>query len=189
MIERYGVILIVLIIAQRLLELRLAAKHTKNARHAGAIEVDAKNFYWFYLLHAGFFASLLTEIWLSRFSLTNIWIPALIVFIGAQLLRIWSIATLGGNWNIRIFVIPGTTPVTRGPYRYVRHPNYLAVTLEILSLPLVFHAYVTAIVFSVLNFFILRRRISIEEAAWMQQSEYATLMHIQKRSWFSRHTS
>ena len=87
------------------------------------------------------------------------------VFIITQLIRYWAIASLGKYWNTRIFVVPGLNLVTNGPYKYIRHPNYIAVIIEIAVIPLIFSCYITAIVFSILNLVTLRRRISIEENA------------------------
>ncbi len=181
MIVRIAFALITLVMIERFVELRLAAKYAVMLRNAGAHEIDADHFYWFFIVHGGFFISLCLEIWYGKASLQSIWPPALLVFAGAQALRLWSILTLGQNWNVRIFVQPGASPVTTGPYRYLRHPNYLAVTLEILTLPLVFYAVGTAILFSLLNFLLLRRRIMLEEAAWMRETDYARIMREHKR--------
>jgi methyltransferase len=83
----------------------------------------------------------------------------------AQGLRYWAIFTLGERWNVRILVLPNAAPVTRGPYRWVRHPNYVAVVMEILLVPLVHGAWLTAAAFTVANAVVLRIRIRAEEAA------------------------
>ena len=92
--------------------------------------------------------------------------------LAAQALRYWAIATLGWRWNTRIVVVPGAAPVTAGPYRWVRHPNYVAVIAEMLALPLVHGAWLTAAVFSLGNALLLRVRIRAEEQAlgtsWQQ---------------------
>jgi len=80
-------------------------------------------------------------------------------------LRYWAIASLGDRWNVRVIVVPGEALVVSGPYRYVRHPNYLAVAVEIATLPLIHGAYLTAIAFSAMNAALLRVRIRTEEAA------------------------
>jgi methyltransferase len=92
-------------------------------------------------------------------------LAALAVAIGAQALRWWAIATLGWRWNTRIIVVPGASPFTGGPYRFLRHPNYLAVILEMLAIPLVHGAWLTALVFSSLNAALLAIRIPAEERA------------------------
>jgi methyltransferase len=85
--------------------------------------------------------------------------------LGSQLLRYWAISTLGERWNTRIIFVPGAMPVTQGPYRYIRHPNYVAVILEFLFLPLIHGGYLTALVFSVGNAVLLYVRIRAEEQA------------------------
>jgi methyltransferase len=92
-------------------------------------------------------------------------LAALIVALGAQALRWWAIGTLGWRWNTRIIVVPGAPPVTGGPYRFVRHPNYVAVVLEIASIPLIHGAWLTALIFSALNVALLAVRIPAEERA------------------------
>jgi len=82
-----------------------------------------------------------------------------------QALRWWAVATLGDKWNVRVIVVPGEAPIRRGPYRLLRHPNYLAVAVEMLCVPLVHGAWLTAVVFSALNALVLRDRIRIEEQA------------------------
>ncbi len=93
--------------------------------------------------------------------------------LGAQALRYWAIATLGWRWNTRIVVVPGTAPVTAGPYRWVRHPNYVAVIAEMIALPLVHGAWLTALVFSVGNALLLRVRIRAEEQALGEPWQHA----------------
>jgi methyltransferase len=85
--------------------------------------------------------------------------------LGAQCLRWWCIATLGHQWNTRVIVVPGAERVTRGPYRVMPHPNYVAVVVEGVALPLVHTAWITALVFTVLNAAVLRTRIEVENAA------------------------
>jgi methyltransferase len=88
-----------------------------------------------------------------------------LVVLTSQALRWWCIATLGRRWNTRVIVVPGLAPVSGGPYRWLRHPNYVAVVVEGAALPLVHAAWVTAVVFTVLNAFLLRVRIRVEDAA------------------------
>jgi methyltransferase len=96
----------------------------------------------------------------------------LALLLGAVALRWWVIATLGERWTTRIIFLPGATLVTGGPYRVLRHPNYLAVMAEIAALPLVHTAWATALAFSVLNIWLLRVRIRAEEAALAGASDY-----------------
>ena len=158
--------LLALVALQRLAELRLSRAHAGKAFARGGIEHGRTHFPAMAALHAAFLASCALETVLLRrpFPSALGWI-ALGVFLFAQVLRYWAIASLGERWNVRIIVIPGEPLVRRGPYRFLRHPNYLAVALEIASLPLVHGAFLTALVFSVANAALLRVRIRVEESA------------------------
>jgi methyltransferase len=94
--------------------------------------------------------------------------PMLVVVLAAQGLRWWCITTLGHQWNTRVIVIPGAPRVTGGPYRLIPHPNYVAVAVEGIALPLVHSAWVTALVFTVLNAALLRTRVRIEDSGLMR---------------------
>ena len=98
------------------------------------------------------------------------WPLPLAAFLLVQPLRYWAIFSLGENWNVRVLFVPGRRPVTRGPYRYLPHPNYLVVAVEILTLPLIFGAWVTALVFTVLNAAFLYVRIQTENRALRELS-------------------
>ena len=101
----------------------------------------------------------------SPFVLALSW-PMLAIVLAAQALRWWCIATLDRQWNTRVIVIPGAIRITGGPYRFVSHPNYVAVIAEGVALPLVHAARITAVVFSMLNAALLRARIDVENAGW-----------------------
>jgi methyltransferase len=146
---------------QRLVELRHARRNTAALRARGATEFGAGHFPFIVALHALWLGATLVE---ARRH-TPIRVPAALTFIGAQALRAWAIRTLGPQWTTRILVDPGAAPVTDGPYRFLRHPNYLAVTLEIASFPLLLGAPRTAGVASVTNAVLLRHRIRIEDEA------------------------
>lgn len=161
---------------QRLVELRVAARNTSALKEQGAVEHDASGYSAFVVLHALFFAALLAEFHLAPWAGS---VPAgltavgLVIFLLAQGLRYWALRTLGGRWTTRILVLPGAAPVNAGPYRFLRHPNYLAVILELLVIPLAFGLYATAAVFTVANALLLRRRIRIEEGALQAAGGYA----------------
>jgi methyltransferase len=91
--------------------------------------------------------------------------PMLALVAASQALRWWCVATLGHQWNTRVIVVPGLSLVSAGPYRWLRHPNYVAVVVEVAALPLVHTAWVTALVFTVVNAAILAVRIPVEERA------------------------
>ena len=116
-------------------------------------------------IHALWLLSMLVE-GLLRGPVFPFWWPVpLILFLIVQPLRYWAIFSLGENWNVRILVVPERKLVWRGPYRYFPHPNYVVVAVEVLALPLIFGAWVTALVFTVLNAAFLSVRISEEERA------------------------
>ena len=150
-----------LVVLQRLGELAVAARNTRNLRAAGAIELDAGGYPLFVLLHAAWLLSLAV---LVPASAAPSW-PLLAVFAALQLGRLWVIASLGRYWTTRIIVPPDRPPVSRGPYRFLRHPNYLIVIAEIAILPLAFGAIGIAAVFSAANLALLARRVVIEERA------------------------
>ncbi|HKJ11357.1 MAG TPA: isoprenylcysteine carboxylmethyltransferase family protein, partial [Ornithinimicrobium sp.] len=118
------------------------------------------------VLHTALLLGCLAEVMLSdRPFLPWLGWPMLVVVLAAQGLRWWCILTLGPAWNTRVIVTPGIPLVQRGPYRWIRHPNYVAVVLEGLALPLVHSAWLTALVFTVLNAWLLTVRIRCENAA------------------------
>jgi methyltransferase len=148
-----------LVVLQRLAELVLAARNTSRLRAAGAFELDARGYPAFVLLHGGWLVSLAL---LVPATAPPSW-PLLAVYAVLQLGRVWILASLGRRWTTRIIVLPGAPLVRRGPYRFVRHPNYLIVAAEIAVLPLAFGAVAIAIVFSLANLLLVVRRIAIEE--------------------------
>jgi methyltransferase len=116
------------------------------------------------VLHTGLLVACLVEAAHREFLPALGW-PMLAVVLAAQALRWWCIATLGRQWNTRVVVVPGGGRVTGGPYRYLRHPNYVAVVVEGIALPLVHTAWITALVFTALNAALLRTRITVENRA------------------------
>lgn len=150
---------------QRVLELRLAQANLRWALSQGGQEYGREHYPLFFLLHIGWMLGWLLE-GLARQQLSPIWWLWLAVFTLAQALRYWAIHSLGRYWNTRIVIVPGAKRIKSGPYRYLRHPNYLAVALELLSLPLIFNAWVTALVATLLNaLLLLAIRIPAEEKA------------------------
>lgn len=159
-------LLLALVALERLLELWLSRRNAARAFAAGAVEVGRRHYRVMTAFHTVFLLSCAVEPWLLDRAFPGAvgWLMLGVVGV-AQGLRYWAIATLGWRWNTRIIVLPEAEPITTGPYRYVKHPNYLAVVLELLALPLVHGAWLTAIVFSVGNAAILFIRIRAEEAA------------------------
>jgi methyltransferase len=166
-------VLIVLVAAGRLVELRVAKRNLRNLLARGGVEVAPGHYPWMVLLHTAFLAACPLEVWLlDRPFVPALGIPMLLLAVLATGLRYWVIRTLDGRWTTRIVVLPGVPPVAGGPYRLLRHPNYLAVITEMFALPLVHTAWLTAIVFSLLNAVLLRVRIRAEEAGLSRLSDY-----------------
>lgn len=158
-------IIVGLVIIQRLVELVIAKKNEKKSLAAGGIEYDKKGYSGIVIMHVMFFISLFAEYFYFEHTLNKYWVIFLILFIAAQGLRYWAIVLLGSMWNTRIIIVPGSKLVKSGPYKYFRHPNYMAVITELAVLPLMFSCFVTAIVISAVNLLLLKRRIAIEENA------------------------
>ena len=158
-------IFLTFLLVQRVSELLLAKRNERVARVKGAVEYDEKGYKVIVLMHIFFFISLISEYLLLARTLSNFWVPLLILFIIAQILRYWAISTLGYYWNTKILVTPNTSPIRTGPYKYLNHPNYLSVILEITVIPLIFSCYITSMIFTLLNLVLLKRRMRIEEQA------------------------
>lgn len=159
--------LIALVGVERLVELRLSVRNAKWAFARGATEHGQGHYPFMTVFHTTFLVACVAEPWLlDRPFPGALGFVALALAVGAQLLRYWAISTLGPRWNTRVIVLPrGEQLVGGGPYRFVRHPNYVAVCVELLVLPLVHGAWLTAVVFTVGNALLLRVRIRVEETA------------------------
>ncbi|MGZ5396977.1 MAG: isoprenylcysteine carboxyl methyltransferase family protein [Mycobacterium sp.] len=160
------VLLISVIAVERLAELVVSKRNWAWSRECGGVEFGAGHYPVMVVLHIGLLAGCLVEV----FALARPFIPALgwsmlAVVLAAQALRWWCISTLGHQWNTRVIVVPGAPRVTGGPYRLIPHPNYVAVVLEGIALPLVHSAWITALVFTALNAELLRTRIKVENRA------------------------
>jgi methyltransferase len=154
-------IVVALVALQRLAELLYAARNTRRLRERGAIEHGRHHYPLFVALHGAWLAAVLVAVPASA---TIVW-PALALFILLQLARLWIVATLGPFWTTRIITLPDAPLIRHGPYRFLRHPNYLVVIGEIALLPLAFGAWRIAIVFSLLNLALLAWRRRVEDAA------------------------
>jgi methyltransferase len=167
-------LLCVLVAAQRLCEL-CASRHNEAGLLArGGREHAPRHFAAMRLLHAAWLVSTCAEVWLlNRPFSAALALPMLGLFVLGQSLRQSARRALGPRWSVRIITLPGTPVVTSGPYRYLRHPNYLGVALEIAALPLIHGAWLSALVFSVANALLLAVRIHHEEAALTSDGDYA----------------
>ncbi|MEO5929979.1 MAG: isoprenylcysteine carboxylmethyltransferase family protein, partial [Candidatus Kapaibacterium sp.] len=158
-------LLIPIVIIQRIAELRLAKRNERALLKEGAVEVGANHYGAIVALHTLWFIGMIVEIVILSRPINPFWPVLLLVVILAQWLRYSAIRSLGRFWNTKILVLPGARVVARGPYRFLKHPNYIAVMIELLVLPLIFSCYVTAITASILNVAILVIRIRAEERA------------------------
>ncbi len=163
-------LLVAALILQRVSEVLIGERNRRWAFARGGEERGRRLYPVIVGIHILFFFSLVLE-WRYR---ARGWSPAWPLWLGlliaAQFVRAWVIASLGRYWNTRIVIIPGMTPVVQGPYRFVRHPNYLAVVIELVALPAMCGAYYTAAVFSLANAAVLAVRIPQEERALEQAS-------------------
>lgn len=151
---------------ERLVELVVSQRHIAWAKARGGAEVGGGHYPVMVLLHVGLLVgSVLEVVLLSRLFYPWLGWPMLAGVLLAQGLRWWCIATLGPQWNTKVVVVPGAPRVASGPYRRLRHPNYVAVAIEGVCLPLVHSAWITATVFTVCNALLLRTRIRVEEQA------------------------
>lgn len=146
---------------QRLIELWWSRRNERALRARGAIEIGARHYPLFILLHGGWLVALFLFVPADA---PLIW-PLLVLFLLLQAARVWVIASLGRFWTTRVLSLPNAPLVRSGPYRLLRHPNYLIVALEIPLLPLAFGAWRLALLFGALNLLLLGYRISVEERA------------------------
>lgn len=158
--------LVALVGLERIAELVVSTRNAAWSRERGGVETGLGHFPFMVVLHLALLVGALVEAWVRRPDVPSLlaW-SMLALVIASQALRWWCIATLGRRWNTRVIVVPGTPPVTSGPYRVFRHPNYVAVVVEGVALPLVHAAWITAAVFTVLNAALLTVRIRTENAA------------------------
>jgi methyltransferase len=153
---------------QRFFELRLSRRNERRMRQHGGREHAPETYRWIVALHAAWFAAMLLEVFAGRRKFRpRVAALALSLFAAGQVLRLTAIRTLGWRWSTRIMTVPGPegARVQHGIYRYIHHPNYLGVELEILAVPLLHSASLTSTVFGAANALLLRDRIRREEQA------------------------
>lgn len=160
---------VLLVGVERLAELVVSKRNAAWSFARAGVEYGQGHYPVMVVLHTGLLAGALAEAWLVRPDVPLALAATMVVLvIASQALRWWCIATLGRQWNTRVIVVPSLAPVARGPYRWLRHPNYVAVVVEGVALPLVHAAWITALVFTVLNAALLTLRIRTENAALAQ---------------------
>ena len=166
MTARVAVIVFVAVVAaQRIGELVLSARNARLVRARGAREYGSGHFPFLVFVHVAFLVCLAAEVLFLGARPPSWWPLCLLLWMGAQALRYSAMRALGDRWNVRILVVPGESPVSSGPYRFIRHPNYLAVAVELLTASMMFGAWRTAIVFSLLDAAALWVRVRAENAA------------------------
>jgi len=160
----YFILFFIFLITQRLLELYISSRNEKWLLSQGAIEYGSGHYPYMIALHTLFFISIIVEYLLT--GNPPIDYTFLVLFVLLLLFKFWALSSLGKYWNTKIYRVPGSGPVKKGPYKLFKHPNYFNVICEIAIIPLVFHLYYTAIIFSVLNAIMLTVRIRVENKVW-----------------------
>jgi methyltransferase len=158
------IIFISFFILQRLSELFIAKRNEKWLLQQGAVEYGKAHYPFMIAMHTFFIVSIITE-YLLRGQPSIDWL-FLVVFLIVLSFKFWALSSLGKYWNTKIYRIPGVYPVKKGPYKFLKHPNYMEVVCEIAVIPLVFHLYYTAIIFTILNAAMLTVRIREENRVW-----------------------
>ena len=167
MVSRVAFLGLLLAVAcERLLELAISERHRRALVARGAREFGRDHYPAMVAVHTGLLVAAPLEVWL----LDRPFVPALgwamvALVAGTMALRYWVVATLGARWTTRVLVLPGEPRIRRGPYRWLRHPNYVAVVVEVAALPLVHTAWGTAIAASVANAAVLAVRVRVEDRA------------------------
>jgi len=160
----YFAIFISIIVLQRLSELYISRQNEKWLLANGAIEYGQSHYPFIVALHTLFIISIIVEyIFTPDAQIDYVF---LILFVLVLAFKFWALSSLGQYWNTKIYRIPGVVPVKKGPYKIFKHPNYGEVICEIAIIPMVFHLYYTAIIFTVLNAIMLSVRISVENKVW-----------------------
>ncbi len=159
-------LLILAVAVERLAELVVSKRNARWAMSRGGREYGLRHYPVMVVIHTLLLVGCVAEVWLlHRPFLPWLGWPMLALVVAAQALRWWCITTLGHRWNTRVIVVPDAPLVNAGPYRWLHHPNYVAVVVEGVALPLVHTAWVTALCFTVANAWLLTVRIRVENAA------------------------
>jgi methyltransferase len=166
----------------RLVELQISRRHQQRMLAAGAVRIAEPHFKWIVVIHTGVLIGAALEVILLKrpfFPLLGAIMFAL--FVASNLVRFWVVRTLGDLWNVQVMDSTRLGVVTAGPFRFVRHPNYTGVILEMISLPLIHTAWITAIVTSLAYSFALSMRLRAEESVLMANPEYRAAMEHKPR--------
>jgi len=169
--------LLIAVAILRLLELRISRRHQQQLVLRGAAKIDEPKFRWMVALHTAVLIGAAVEV----VTLRRPFIPALAavmfaLFLAANAVRWWVISTLGEHWNVQVMDSTRLGVITSGPFRFVRHPNYAAVFTEMLALPLIHTAWITALAGSLMHFVVLGQRLSTEERVLSANADYRAAM-------------
>ena len=169
--------LLVLVGIGRLAELGISRRNQQQLEKQGIRKIPEPHFRWMVMLHGGVIVCAGIEVLiLHRPLIPVLAIPMAVLFVLSNFLRWWVIRTLAGHWNVEVMESSRMGVVSSGPYRWVRHPNYVAVVIEIFSLPMIHTAWITAILGTLGDLEILRRRITVEDGFLMSNAAYRLAM-------------
>jgi methyltransferase len=174
-------LLFTVIAIQRIVELFIAKSNEKWLKGKGGVEYGQRHYKLMVTIHFLFFVSLLVEETAGGKSLNDYWVVLFAAFLLTQAGRVWVITSLGRYWNTKIIVLPKADVVVKGPYKFMKHPNYFIVTVELIVIPLMFNAYWTLFIFALLNQLILSVRIPLEEKALSEVTDYQFVHGEKKR--------
>ncbi len=162
-----AVALVALVVCERLAELVISARNQKRLIASGGIEIGAAHYPYMVLLHVAWMGAIVA--WVAAGDV-RVSAPMVVAHVLVELARVWVMTSLGPYWTTRIITVPDAPLIARGPYRFVRHPNYVVVTIEIALLPVALGAWWIALLFSILNALMLRVRIAAENEALAARS-------------------
>ena len=169
--------LLVAVAALRLVELRISKQHQREMLGRGAAKVDEPRFRWMVALHTlVLIGAALEVVFLHRPFIPVLAAVMFVIFLAANAVRWWVIRTLGEHWNVQVVDSTRLGVVTSGPFRFVRHPNYAAVFAEMIALPLIHTAWITALVGTVAHIVVLSQRLSTEERVLFANPDYRAAM-------------
>jgi methyltransferase len=169
--------LLVAVAALRLVELRISKQHQREMLGRGAAKVDEPRFRWMVALHTLVLIGAAAEVvFLHRLFIPVLAAVMFVIFLAANAVRWWVIRTLGEHWNVQVVDSTRLGVVTSGPFRFVRHPNYAAVFAEMIALPLIHTAWITALVGTVAHIVVLSQRLSTEERVLFANPDYRAAM-------------
>ncbi len=176
------IVLLALVGAGRLVELGFSRRHQHWLRARGVAKKAEPHFRWMVLVHAGVLVGAGTEV----LALHRPFLPVLAgvmagLFVVANVLRWWVIRTMGEHWNVQVMASTGLGVVTQGPFRWIRHPNYVAVFVELIALPLIHTAWLTALLGGLLHSWVLRQRLAVEEPVLLADPAYRAAMGAKPR--------